>query len=216
MLPIFIGVDTRHPVAYTALRQSIEARSSVPVAITPLLLDQLPITRRGLTDFSFSRYLPPWMMGYKGVCAFFDADMIMLGDVKDLFDLHDPQYAVQVVKNKLRFEWPSMMLFNCEKCTALTPGFIENGRPHDLDWGPVGDLPEEWNHCIGYDEPNPDAKLLHYTMGVPAFPETHILGYVDEWADELKMACATVPWAALMGGSVHAKRLQEIHQAAQA
>ena len=51
-------------------------------------------------------------------------------------------------------------------------------------------------------------------MGVPAFPETRILGYVDEWADELKAACSTVPWETLMGGSIHAKRLQEIHQAA--
>lgn len=203
-------------MAYTALRASIEARASKPVSITPLLLDTLPVERRGLTDFSFARYIVPWLMDYKGVALFLDADMIVLGDIAELFDLHDPQYAVQVVKNKLRFEWPSMMLFNCEKCTKLTPEFIDNGRPQDLEsWGPVGDLPKEWNHCIGYDAPNPDAKLLHYTMGVPAFPETHILGFVDEWANELKMACATVPWQALMGGSVHAQRLQEIHAAAQ-
>jgi len=184
------------------------------VSITPLLLDTLPVKRRGLTDFSYARYIVPWLMDYRGVALFLDADMIMLGDVADLFALHDPKYAVQVVKNKLRFEWPSLMLFNCEECGKLTPDFIDNGRPQDLDWGEVGELPKEWNHCIGYDEPNPEALLLHYTMGVPAFPETQILGYVDEWANEMKMACATVPWSALMGGSVHAKRLQEIQAAA--
>lgn len=214
MLPIFIGVDKRQPVSYTVLRMSIEARASVPVSITPLLIDTLPIERRGLTDFTFARYLVPHLMGYKGVGLFLDADMLVDADIKELFDLHDPKYAVQVVKGPMRFEWPSLMLFNSAKCKKLTPQFIEYGRPQDMEWGTVGELPAEWNHCIGYDEPRPDAKLYHYTMGIPAFPETQILGAVDIWRDELKAACSTVPWADLMSGSVHAKRLQEIHQMA--
>lgn len=216
MLNIFIGVDRRQPVAYTVLRSSIEGRCSEPVAITPLLIETLPIERRGLTDFTFARYLPPHLMGYKGVSLFLDADMLCNADIAELFDLFDPQYAVQLVKNKQRFEWPSLMLFNNAKCTALTPDFIDNGRPQDLEWGEVGELPPEWNHCIGYDAAVADPKILHYTMGIPAFPETQVLGGVEPWTQELKLACATVPWASLMGGSVHAKRLQEIHASLQA
>lgn len=212
MLNIFVGVDTRQPVAYTVLRMSIEARVSKPVAITPLLLQGLPITRRGLTDFTYSRYLPPYLMGYKGTALFLDADMLVDADIAELFDLADPQYAVQVVKSKLRFEWPSLMLFNCEKCTALTPEFIENGRPHDLEWGPVGDLPAEWNVPIGYEDAT-NAKILHYTAGIPAFPETQALGSVDIWRDELRAACSTVPWKDLMGGSVHVKMVEAANAA---
>jgi hypothetical protein len=207
MLNIFIGVDYRQPIAYTALQSSIIARASVPVSITPLMIDSLPITRRGLTDFTYTRYLPPYLMGYKGTALFLDADMIVLEDIKELFDLADDRYAVQVVKAKQRFEWPSMMLFNCEKCTALTPKFIETLSPQNLSWGEVGELPKEWNHCVGYDEPNPDAKLIHYTMGIPAFKEVQHLERTDDWFQEMKAANSTVSYQELMGASVHAERL---------
>jgi hypothetical protein len=207
MLNIFIGVDVRQPIAYTALQSSIIARASVPVSITPLLIDSLPITRRGLTDFTYTRYLPPYLMDYKGTALFLDADMIVLEDVKELFDLADDRYAVQVVKAKQRFEWPSMMLFNCAKCTRLTPEFIEASTPQDLKWGEVGELPKEWNHCVGYDAPNPDAKLIHYTMGIPAFKEVQHLERTDDWFQEMKAANSTVSYQELMGTSVHAGKL---------
>jgi hypothetical protein len=206
---IFIGVDVRQPVAFTALQSSIIARASEPVAITPLLIDALPVKRRGLTDFTFTRYLPPYLMGYKGTALFLDADMIVLDDIKELFDLADDRYAVQVVKAKDRFEWPSMMLFNCAKCTRLTPEFIENSNPQELTWGEVGELPKEWNHCVGYDAPNPDAKLIHYTMGIPAFKEVQHLERADDWKQEIRAANSTVSYDELMGKSVHAQRLHE-------
>jgi hypothetical protein len=204
---IFIGVDVRQPVAFTALQSSIIARASEPVAITPLLIDALPVKRRGLTDFTFTRYLPPYLMGYEGISLFLDADMIVLGDIVELFNLFDDKYAVQVVKGKHQFEWPSLMLFNNAKCKVLTPEFIENDAPHALEWGAVGDLPKEWNHCVGYDAPNPDAKLIHYTMGIPAFKEVQHLERADEWKQEIRAANSTVGWKDLMGGSVHERNL---------
>ncbi len=213
MLNIFIGVDPRQPVAFTVLQMSIISRASQPVAITPLLLDSLPITRRGLTDFTYTRYLVPRLMDYQGIGLFLDADMLVSDDIAELFSLADPQYAVQVVKGKHRFEWSSLMLFNCCKCQQLTPEYIESARPQDLEWGAVGELPAEWNHCVGYDEEREDVKLYHYTMGVPAFPETQILGAVDIWKQDLRAACSTVAWKELMGGSVHEQRLEAIHAA---
>lgn len=203
MLNVFIGLDTRQPVAFTALQQSIHARASRPVSVTPLLLHQLPVTRRGLTEFTFTRYLVPWLMRFEGVGLFLDADMIVRGDIAELFDLADAQYAVQVVKCRQRFEWPSLMLFNCARCLMLTPEYVEHGKPEALEFGPVGELPPEWNHCIGYEEPNPDAKLLHYTTGIPVFEEVQKLGFVNEWRAEIRAACSTVSWQDLMGKSVH-------------
>jgi len=207
LLRIFVGMDKRQPLAPTVLQSSIIRNSSKPVSITWLVQDQLPVKRRGLTDFTFTRYLPPFLCRYEGLALFLDADMLVRADIAELFELADPRYAVQVVKGVERFEWPSLMLFDCALCKALTPEFIEKGEPQRLDWGAVGDLPKEWNHCVGYDAPNPDAKLVHYTMGIPAFPEVQHLEYADEWKAELRVACSTVSWQALMGGSVHAERL---------
>ena len=95
MLHIFIGVDRRQWLAYTVLQHSLQSRSSKPLAITPLVLPQLPITRQGLTDFTFSRYLVPWLCDYKGVALFVDADFLCLTDINELFLEFDSRYAVQ-------------------------------------------------------------------------------------------------------------------------
>ncbi len=207
ILQIFIGVDVRQPLAATVLQASIYRHASQPVAITWLLQDQLPVKRRGLTDFTFTRYLPPWLCGFEDWSLFLDADMIVLDDIVKLFDLADPEYAVQVVKCKKRFEWPSLMLFNNMKCLKLTPDYIEHSEPQQMDWGPVGALPPEWNFCVGYDAPLYEPKVLHYTMGLPVFDEVKKLGYVEPWQNELRAATSTVPWKDLMGTSVHAEVL---------
>lgn len=206
MLQIFCGVDERQPVAFTALATSIMWRSSSPVSITPLILPQLPLKRRGLTDFTYSRFLVPWLMGYAGTALFLDGDMIVRGDITELFDYEDGS-PVQVVKNKRTFEWPSLMLFNCAECSKLTPKYIEdeNNKLFDFAWAKkVGELPAEWNHCIGYDEPK-KAKLLHYTAGIPIFEETKKFGFIEEWKECQRMANGSVSWQELMGSSVHAE-----------
>ena len=108
-LRVFIGVDRRQPVAYTAAAWSIARYATKPVAVTPLLLDQLPITRRGLTGFTYSRWLVPWLCGFRGKALFMDADMIVRADVAELFALDDMS-AVSVMQEQERFEWPSLMV----------------------------------------------------------------------------------------------------------
>ncbi len=63
-MQIYIGVDSRQPIAFTALAHSIMWRSSKPVSIAPLVLHQMPVQRRGLTEFTYSRFLIPHLMGY--------------------------------------------------------------------------------------------------------------------------------------------------------
>jgi lipopolysaccharide biosynthesis glycosyltransferase len=212
---IFIGVDPRDAVSYNVLQWSIIRRSSQPVAICPLVLPQLNFKRQGLTHFTFTRYLAPLMCGYKGKSLFLDSDMLCLGDIAELFALEfdDP---VAVVKNKERFEWPSLMMFNNELCTNLTKGFVEDEttKPYALEWArSIGELPSEWNHCVGYDEPRDDAKLVHYTTGTPGFKERRASEYAWEWQEELKSMTSQVSWLEIHGKSVHRdKVLKELWQ----
>lgn len=208
MLKVFIGYDARQPVSYNVLQHSIISRSSQPVSITPLVLNQLPLKRQGLTPFTYSRFLVPYLNGFEGWALFLDADMLVLDDIAKLFEMADDRYSVMVVKNEHRFEWSSVMLFNCAKCKILQPAYIETAdNLHGLGWAnpdEIGGLPEEWNHLVGYDKPRDDAKLVHYTQGTPCFIETNTCEYADAWNQDYKRANYACAWSDLMGGSVHA------------
>lgn len=213
---VFIGYDSRQPLAYNVLQHSIVRHSSKPVSITPLILNQLPIKRRGLTDFTYSRFLVPWLCDFKGFGVFMDADMVVRSDIVDLFEQADKEAAVSVMLDQHKFEWGSMMVFNNEKCSVLTPEFIEDTKNPllDLAWaGTLGSIKPEWNHCVGYAEPRGDAKLYHYTQGIPCWPETNHLDEDPHWIEERAFLTKTCSWKDLMGKSVHAKPvLQRLFQ----
>ncbi|MDY0882819.1 hypothetical protein ACFPL7_07655 [Dongia soli] len=214
-LRIFIGYDHRQAVAYNVLQFSLYRRSSKPLAISPLVLPSLPLTRQGLTPFTFSRFLVPWLCDYKGWALFLDIDFLALADVAELFALTDGRYAAMVSKNEKKFEWASMIMFNCGHPAnrILTPDYVEDPQrcrsPHTMDWlSPdlVGAVPGEWNHLVGYDAPRSDAKMVHYTQGMPIYEETTGSEYRDAWLAEHKKSNATTPWQELMARSVHAGR----------
>jgi hypothetical protein len=97
-----------------------------------------------------------------------------------------------------RKNWSSVMLFQNSLCHRLTPEYVNTVSPsqlHRFQWIPdhhLGDLPLDWNWLVGEYEPNPDAKLLHYTLGGPWFvgcahgPET------DRWLAERERLGAPV------------------------
>lgn len=210
---IFLGFDTRQAAAFTALSTSIVTRASSPTAITPLLQHQLPVKRKGLTGFTWTRFLVPHLCYYNGWGLFMDADMLVLDDIDKLFALRDDSKAVMVVKNRMEFEWASVMLFNCghPDNAILTPEYIEEAKNlHACQWTQnVGELPSEWNHLVGYDNPRADAKGIHFTQGIPYFPETAESEYAAQWNKELQIAASSRPWAEVMGPSVHAKPVYE-------
>ena len=212
MIRVFIGYDPRQPIAYNVLAHSVASRASGPVSITRLQLNQIDLKRRGLTEFSFSRYMVPHLCKYEGKAIFMDADMLCLGDIYELDEICSPQIAsVCVSKNKLKFEWSSLMYFNNAHCRDLKPKLIEDGQPQNFDsWATsVGEFGGEWNHLVGYDTPRTDAKIVHYTQGIPCFPEVAGCEYEQEWRQEHAMMNGTVSWAEIMGKSVHAKPVLE-------
>lgn len=208
-LRIFIGFDYRQPIAYNVLAYSILHNASVPVAITPLKLSTLPIAKTGLTEFTFTRFLVPWLCDYEGPALFLDADMVVDADIKRLFDgIGWREESVLVAPTKEKFERASAMLFNCGACVHLTPDFVETGNPFDLEsWGTVGLFPAEWNYCVGYDHEDITPKLIHYTAGLPIWPETENCRFADVWHKYHRLANGTVSYNELMARSVHHKRV---------
>lgn len=208
MIRIFIGIDPRQPIAYHVLSSSIIRRCSEPVSITPIMLETLPISRKGLTEFTYSRYMVPWLCSYEGKAIFMDSDMILRGDISELMQYADSAVSVVPFAGKLSFERPSLMVFDCAKCTNLTPAYIddESSIPQSLEWAEtVGEIPEQWNFLVGYSDPQlKGVKLVHYTQGVPGYKECRNTIYADDWFAEKEAMLSHVSWLEIMGNSVHA------------
>lgn len=151
---LFCGFDERESPGFHVFVSSVLKHASKPVAIHALASMGLP---EGSNSFTLSRFLLPWLMGFKGHAIFADAsDMMMLGDVSKLDELFDKQYAVQVVKhddyisqherkyigtamecaqsNYSRKNWASLMIVNCEHSAwfGVTPKAVSLKSPMQL------------------------------------------------------------------------------------
>lgn len=213
MIPIFIGYDPREAVAYHVCSNSIIRLVSQPVSINPLALRNLGFYVEKHTDgsnhFIYSRFLVPHLMEYRGWAIFIDGDMLLRDDITRLWELRDPSKAVMVVKhdyktrmtekylrskneNYPRKNWSSVVLWNCEHPAnrALTAEFVQaatGSQLHRFTWlddSLIGELPIEWNWLPDEFGVNPNAKLLHFTLGTPCFHEFATTPMADEWHRE--------------------------------
>lgn len=178
--------------------------------------------RDGTNAFVYSRFLVPWLQQWRGFAIFADGcDMLCLGDIAELWEMADPKMAVQVVRHQYhtkhprkyvgtameaanrdypRKNWSSLMLINCAHPSwrSITPDSLivwSGEQLHQFAFLPepfLGDLPAEWNWLADEYEPNPKAKLLHWTAGIPAWPAYTAAPRADEWAQAaLKVTHAT-------------------------
>lgn len=215
MIRVFIGFDPRETVAWHVLTHSILARASQPVCFVPLALHNLKELmwreRNPLqsTDFSFTRFLTPYLSNYEGWSLFMDCDMLMLEDIAKLWAMRDEKYAVMCVQHDHqpietkkflgqpqtsygKKNWSSFMLFNNARCQALTPEYVNGASGlelHQFKWldddTQIGVLPADWNHLVGYCEPKAPVSNVHYTLGGPYFTEYASCEYSSEWGAEL-------------------------------
>ncbi len=213
MINIFIGYDHREAIAYHVCANSIIRHSSKPVSLTPLALQNMQDYEEKHTDgsnqFIYSRFLVPHLMEYKGWAIFMDGDMLLRDDIEKLWSLRDDSKAVMVVKHDYktkmtekylgaknedypRKNWSSVILWNCGHAAnkVVTPEFIETAtgaQLHRFTWladNLVGELPKVWNWLPDEFGSNPDAKLLHYTLGTPSFHDFATTPMGDEWHRE--------------------------------
>jgi len=221
MKKIFIGYDPREDIAYQVCKHSIVKRTPDAI-IQPLIKKDLeegnwytrPIDKLASTEFTFTRFLVPALMDYKGWALFIDCDMLLQSDITELFKLADDQYAVMVVKHAFypthtvkmdgkkqsrypRKNWSSVMLFNCSHPSnkILTKDLVNDETKdgayfHRFSWledKEIGTLHHEWNYLVGhhYLHDGPP-KLIHYTEGGPWFKNYYMQHLSVEWRDEYK------------------------------
>jgi len=216
MVRVFIGYDPAETVAYHVAAHSILRHATVPVSVTPLKLSQLPITRmrdpKQSTEFSFSRFLVPWLCGFKGMAIFMDCDVLLRADIAELTGQIGK--SVSVVKHSYtpstegkflgnrqtsydKKNWSSVMVFDCSGCAALTPQYVNTASGlelHQFRWlgGDylIGNLDPAWNHLVSENAPNRHAKLAHFTLGTPCFAKYANCEFADEWHEERRLMLA--------------------------
>ena len=159
VIKVFIGFDRVESVAWHTMAHSILRHSSRPVAIIPVNLSNLKsiYTRdrdpKQSNEFSFSRFLVPHLCDYQGYGIFFDCDMMLRGDIAEIFDAveRDPGKAVYVVKHDYepkdeikylntvqykypRKNWSSVVLWSCghEANKRVTVDYVNTATPMDL------------------------------------------------------------------------------------
>ena len=217
MITIFIGYDAKETIAYHVCVNSIIRQSTQPINIVPLSLNLLNDYKETHSDasnqFAYTRFLIPYLMGYNGCAIFIDGDMVLQEDITNLYKLFDSNYAVQVIKHDYktkrstkylgaknedypRKNWSSVVLWNCAhpKNKMLTTDFVQTAsgsQLHRFTWlddSDIGELPVEWNWLSDEYGENPNAKLIHYTLGTPCFEEFANTPMSEHWHAELKLA----------------------------
>lgn len=209
---IFIGYDPREHTAYEVCSHSLLKRASIPLEISPIKQSDLRSAghywrERGpteSTEFSFTRFLTPFLSSYAGWALFVDCDFLYTADIADLLTLTDDRYAVMCVHHEYkpkettkmdgavqtiypRKNWSSMVLYNCAhpKNRILTPELVskESGaflhRFMWLDDGEIGEVPFAWNFLVGHNKV--DENDLHGT-----YPKAIHYTMGGPWFDKYK------------------------------
>ena len=148
-----------------------------------------------------------------------DGDMLACTDIYKILYILRPGKAVWVCQHAYipktdtkmdgwiqsvypRKNWSSLMVFDNTRCRQLTPAYVSTALASDLQrfaWlkdQEIGSLPLEWNWLVGEYAPNPDAKVLHYTLGGPWFKDTRDCDHAADWLTEYRAMTGQDYWPA--------------------
>lgn len=229
---IYVGWDAREDIAWQVCRHSLKKVLSRDIEIIPLRLDLLremgfysrtshldengkkvdAIDGRPFsTDFSFSRFLVPALMGFKGTALFCDCDFLFQADPLELEQLLDPSKAIHCVphvhvpKEQVKMDgqvqalyrrknWSSFVVWNCAhpKNAQLTVDEVNTragGWLHGFNWlndDDIGKVDESWNWLEGHSSHDIKPRAIHYTRGGPWFSDYQDVAYAQVWTDALR------------------------------
>ena len=218
-MKVYVGYDTREDIAYQVCEHSIKRRNGKTEVQA---LKQSDLRSQGLytreidklssTEFTFTRFLIPYLQNYKGWAVFCDCDFVWKISPSELEKYCDDSKAVVCVQHDYtpeegtkmdgqaqllypRKNWSSMVLWNCghPKNKYLTPETVntQTGKHlHRFSWlddTEIGELPYEYNWLVGWytETETRKPKILHYTEGGPWFENYRECEYSDDWKKEL-------------------------------
>lgn len=203
---IFIGAGVQQTVPALVLKHSIlkYVTMSVDVIIMSDWKHPMPKDPRNYprTPFSFQRFMIPEKCGYKGHAIYMDSDMLVFGDVKDIWTLKSDSDIVamrndDVDKHRAKY---AVVWFNCARSIfdikSLVSALDDGSLSYDdlvFNFAPAMNIQDgwnpRWNDLENYEEGK--TKLLHltemYNQPWLANPN-HPLGHL--WFSELKEAVA--------------------------
>jgi|TARA_B110000444_G_scaffold159347_1_gene148986 hypothetical protein len=168
------------------------------------------------TEFTYSRFLIPYLENYEGFSIFLDDDFIFEKSILPMFYYLNPDDAIACVKyphydhDATKFDgevnidypcklWSSLMIFNNghEDCKKLTPEVVNTwtGKQlHQFEWtDKISEIPQKYIFVEGYDDPEEkwDFTGIHYTRGGPwvkgmDYSDINNLEYYNKWLNKHK------------------------------
>ena len=215
---IYVGYDPKEHIAFEVLKDSINQYTHKYDVIA---LEQSSLRRSGLykrtyyvddegqnrdsldkrpfsSEFTFTRFLIPFINLHKGLALFMDSDMFVRADISEIFEEYGQydEYALSVVKhdynpkevfkmdnqlqsNYNRKNWSSFILWNCEHPAnqRLTIEDVnkQSGRwLHNFSWlddNEIGAIHPKWNFLDGWTDELINPCNVHFTTGGPWFKD---------------------------------------------
>ena len=206
---IYIGYDSRHQqlpiIAKNSIEETIKRGMGNGHLVDEMMFipeikfldkSKIPEYNREYanqsTEFTYSRFLIPYLENYEGFSMFIDDDFIFEKSLLPMFYYLHPDDAVACIQypqykhDSTKFDgeinidypcklWSSLMIFNNghEDCKKLTPEVINTwtGKQlHQFEWtDKISKIPEKYIFTEGYDDPKTkwDFNGIHYTRGGP-------------------------------------------------
>ena len=217
ILNIYIGYDSSNygqQLAFDICKRSILINSNSNINVIALKKKELEekgifnrIDNTGSTEFTYTRFLVPYLNNYKGYALFCDSDFLWNCDITSILKYMSEDLAVMCVKHDYtncpttykmdgqvqehypRKNWSSLMVFNCShrNVANLTLEAVNNNTPawlHRMNWcgdDEIGELPREYNYLVGYYPKIDKPYAIHYTDGGPWYIDYKNVDYAEEW-----------------------------------
>ena len=205
-LNIYIGYDSRHEGIEDIQIESIQKAMTKTIKNEPAIkfvpefklldISKIPEYTREYgnqsTEFTYSRFLIPYLENYEGFSMFIDNDFIWKRPLWEMFYFLHPDNAVACVQYEHELEkmsttkmggeknvlypkklWSSFMVFNNshEDCKKLTPDIIntESGEYlHQFKWtDKIDRIPDKYILTEGMSDDDKRHHAVHYTRGGP-------------------------------------------------
>lgn len=147
----------------------------------------------GSTEFTYTRFLVPFLNNYEGYAIFCDSDFLWRCNIEELKQFFDSTKSVICVKHDYkectsstkmdglkqewypRKNWSSLMIFNCghKDCKNLDISNVKIKSPkwlHRMEWTTddnISEISKSYNYLLGYYDDIEEPNAIHLTDGGP-------------------------------------------------